>query len=152
MNDTLVFSADLVLPRVHVQDRDELLHQMVGRLVEHVPALDPETAFFRLQQREAQAPTIVAPGVAFPHALVPGLQRECLCVATLQEPLAYGSKGDPDVRLVFLLLGPGDRPGSHLKTLAALARRCSEQEFLATAWEAPTAAALWKVVGPLVEL
>lgn len=151
MNDSFVFAPSLVLARIQVADRDGLLSRMVATLVEAVPALDPDTALFRLQQREAQAPTVVAPGVAFPHALVPGLQRECLCVATLREPLAYGGPDDPAVRLVFLLLGPGDRPGTHLKTLSALARRCSEQEFLATAWEAPTDAALWEVVGPLID-
>ncbi|GMV39763.1 MAG: hypothetical protein AMXMBFR64_14790 [Myxococcales bacterium] len=149
MND-LTVSRSQILARVQVDSKDELLQKMVDSLAAEVPGLDPHTAYYRLQQREAQSPTVVGRGVAFPHALVPGLQRELLCVATLADPLTYGDPDDPKVWLVFMLLGPGDRPGSHLRALSAIARRCTDDTFLATAMEARTPEALWAVLEPLL--
>lgn len=150
MNDQLTFSRSQVLARVEVDTKDDLLQRMIDSLASEVPGLDPHTALYRLQQREAQSPTIVGRGVAFPHALVPGLQREVLGVATLAAPIVYGAPDDPEVWLVFMLLGPGDRPGPHLKALSAIARRCTDEAFLATAWEARTSEALWAVLDPLL--
>ena len=146
MNNNLHFSREQMLVRATPKDKDDLFEQLVTLLVTAKPALDAETVLFRLFQREEQSATIVGEGVAMPHALIPGLQEELLAVATLKEPLSYGTPDESPVRLVFLLLGPGDRPGSHIKALSHLARQCSDPAFLASAAEARDADELWRAL------
>jgi PTS system nitrogen regulatory IIA component len=148
-DDSLHLTRDHVLVRSTATSKDDLFRQLVELLHGSSAALDPENVLFRLHQREQQAPTLVGHGVALPHALVPGLQRELLAVATLAEPLAYGTTPDQTVRVVFLLLGPGDRPGTHIKTLSKVARHCSDPVFLSNVFEAQDTDQLWAALRTL---
>ncbi len=113
------FSAEEVLCRTQVTGRDELLMALLKRLaftrgVGHVP-----TVLGQVLAREAAGSTVVAPGIALPHARIDGLASPLVAVATSEKGVTF----DPDqapVHLVLLVLAPKDQPALYLQMVASL--------------------------------
>jgi PTS system nitrogen regulatory IIA component len=84
--------------------------------------LEPADVLAALRAREAQMPTSTPEGVAFPHALLKGLERTIVIPMRLRPGLRFGSTNHPPADLVFGMIGPDDRPWDHLRILARLAR------------------------------
>jgi nucleotide-binding universal stress UspA family protein len=63
----------------------------------------------------------LVPGVAVPHARIPGLAAPLLFLAVSPQGIEFPGVEEP-ARLVFLLLTPEERPEEHLSALADIAR------------------------------
>lgn len=111
-----------VLIGLRATTRVELLHQMATALLS-APGLDESLTVDAIMQateeREIGRSTQFGKGFALPHARLPGVTGPRICVATLAEPIDYN---DEPVDLVIMLIGPQERPGVMLQTLAAIAR------------------------------
>lgn len=89
------------------------------------PGLTEETLRTALAQREAIASTSTPEGVAFPHAIrvdVP-TAAACVIIMTLAQPIQWGSNR---VEIVVALFGSPVEPWRHVRTLARVARVCSQ--------------------------
>jgi PTS system nitrogen regulatory IIA component len=82
-----------------------------------VAAADLLTA---LEARENQAPTGTPEGVAFPHAVLPGLPRSVVVAIRAATPVEFGANRPCD--LVFAMFGDANQPWHHVRLLARLAR------------------------------
>lgn len=78
-----------------------------------------------LEARESLQSTVLAEGVAFPHAIGEGLTPPLVGVATLSPPLRYDEAHGP-IDLCFALFGDSRAPAVHVRTLARLARIVSD--------------------------
>lgn len=74
-----------------------------------------------LEARERQQSTLLTEGVAFPHAIAPGMPRTLVGAARFSTPLPY-QPDRPPIRLCFVLFGDSGTPWVHVRTLARLAR------------------------------
>jgi Kef-type K+ transport system membrane component KefB/mannitol/fructose-specific phosphotransferase system IIA component (Ntr-type) len=83
----------------------------------------------RLAASEEEFSSEIRPGVALPHALVPGLKQPLMFLGTSREGIRFPHGTDP-VRLVLVLLGPMDRRFDHLRLLTRLARILRQSEDL----------------------
>ena len=90
--------------------------------------LDPAMAVEAVMEREAQAPSFLAPGVAMPHARIAGLERTLVAVATAAPGRHFDGFSGPGApaRLAVLVLAPSEAPAEYLKVAAAIARRLDE--------------------------
>ena len=79
---TNVFSPSEVLCRTSVAESEPLLGELVRLLAARDKAIDPEPALRAVLDREAEAPTFIAPGVAMPHARLEGIDDTYAAVAT----------------------------------------------------------------------
>ena len=73
-----------------------------------------------LRAREAQAPTGTPEGVAFPHAVLPGLPRSAVVAIRTSTTVDFGPGRPCD--LVFAMFGDSNQPWDHVRLLARLAR------------------------------
>lgn len=80
--------------------------------------LKPDAVLAALWEREALFSTRIAPGIACPHAQIPGMQETLITVGKSVEGITYDARSDGKVHLVFLIIG-GTR--THLKALGAVA-------------------------------
>mgnify|MGYP002619976309 CR=1 FL=1 len=88
-------------------------------------ALDGRSEDFLLGElvnRERRYPTCTPEGVAFPHAMLKGIERNVLVVASVRPGVDFGVSGYAPVTLAFGLIGDESRPFEHVKILARLAR------------------------------
>ena len=119
--------AAAIICRSNAATSDEIITELVDLACVNNPALDRESVKAGVFAREAMFPTVIAPGLAMPHARIAGLDRLIVALATTQNPVRFGGEDDgEDVRVVVLVLSPADNPGLHLHVVSALAREFSD--------------------------
>ena len=106
------------------QDRDTVLRIAATAASEAIEnagnAADAEALLAALVGRESQSPTGTPEGVAFPHAMVPGLPTSLVVVIRTSDGIDFGHGRPCD--LVFAMFGDADKPWEHVRLLARLAR------------------------------
>jgi len=137
---------DLVFTGLVAADGQELLGKLAGLVCRHIRGLDRDTCHRGLMDRMREFGTGLECGIAVPHAMIAGLDRTVMLVATLEKPLDLGTLDGSLVKLVFMLLSPPDAATRHIRILARLARFCALGDFLERISEAPDAAALYRVL------
>ena len=105
---------------LHSNGIEDILHELMDRLVAARPDINREQILADLLSREQLNPTFVGDGVCIPHTHTRGLD-ERVCVLRIAPEGTYGPH---HVRLVFLLISPTGDPESHLATLAEIGRTC----------------------------
>lgn len=105
--------------------RDDLLKTLVEQLHGVSDGFDEAAVFQAVLDREAVSPTVIAPGVALPHARVEGLAELHVAVATSANGIDFNDPDGPPVQLVILVLTPKTEPGAYLRLVAALTRELS---------------------------
>ena len=109
-----------ILCGIDERDGKAVLARLMELLKKHFPDLDIEAANREVESREALFPTMVAPGLAVPHARIGGLAEPLTAVACIPSGCDFG--GSSPAKVMVLLLTPVDDPNLHLQLLSALAR------------------------------
>lgn len=131
-----LFSAGDVLCGVQASDRETVIRELLTRLALERGIGNVEDAFTDVMSRESQQSTVVAPGLAVPHARLDAIDVMRVGVATI--PGGVGFDDGESVRVVVLILAPKQSPAAYLQALSSLAQMCSDEEFV------PTVAAMVK--------
>ena len=141
-----------------IRTRDEIVEDAFDRLVEDADAaiyegpmtleeflglaardfsrklnISQEETLRLLQEREAEGSTVIAPGVALPHLIVPGTNRFALFLVKCPDGVTF-DPDEPPVHAIFVLAGSRDQRNFHLKALAAIAQIISSPDF-ETNWQ-----------------
>lgn len=109
-----------VLCQIPAMGSTELLDRMLKMLKRHHPALDLDLATREIVAREELFPSMIAPGLALPHARLPGLTEPLLALALSPAGVDFGEDAGV-AHVVSLLLSPVDEPNLHLQICSALA-------------------------------
>ena len=125
---------DLTKPEFIVFDlvaetKADLLNQMVRKLVEQGVLSNDAEVVEHLLEREKLMSTGIKDGFAIPHCFTGQLEESLLMIGVMKEPIDYQALDEKPVRFVFLLLGPQQSQGVHLKTLARLGRLMGKKDF-----------------------
>ena len=117
---TSFFSADDIL--IHQEDltRNELIRQLLMHVANGHGFTEVEDFYEAIIERENANDTVVANGIAIPHARLDNLQRPYVGVATSAKGITFAEE-EPPVHLILLVLIPRDQPGLYLQILRALA-------------------------------
>ncbi len=127
MRLTDCLAADLVLPAVAAERKDEVLELLAAQLAAAHPAIDRGLLIAALRERERQASTALLDGVAIPHAKLPGLPRVVAALARSRAGIDCDSHDGKPTHLFLLLVAPAEAPGAHLKMLATVSRLLHDQ-------------------------
>jgi amino acid transporter/mannitol/fructose-specific phosphotransferase system IIA component (Ntr-type) len=134
-------------------ERDEIEHDRFDRLVQDAPILDmsgqvaaeklfkqvslplanrvglpAEDIAQRLMQREKTSTTILQPGLAVPHIIVPGENIFALAMVRCRDGAVF-NVDLPYVKAAFILLGSQDQRNFHLQALMAIAHIVQSPDF-----------------------
>ncbi|UCG57555.1 MAG: PTS sugar transporter subunit IIA [Phycisphaerales bacterium] len=122
-----LFGPSQVICQTEETDRDTLLLEMLRLLAYERGIGNVEEAYGAVLAREEEAPTIVAPGIAMPHAKLMALHEIVVAIATSKKGIIYDKK-QPDnlVKLVILALAPKDAPGAYLQAVSCVAKICQD--------------------------
>ena len=101
-----------------------VLEKLIELLKRHYPELDVDFTKKEVMSREALFPTIIAPGLAIPHARISGLPEPLTAIACIPQGCNFG--GSSKTRVMILLLTPVDEPNLHIQLLSALATEFEE--------------------------
>jgi PTS system nitrogen regulatory IIA component len=121
------FSPAEVICQIQEENRDKALLDMLRLLAQQHEIGDVEEAHAAVLERENDLPTVVAPGLAMPHARLETIDGIVVAVATSRAGIVYDpAKPDNRVKLIVLTLAPKAAPGAYLQALGCLARICQD--------------------------
>lgn len=117
-----MLNTDLVIVGASVPDKAALLDLLAQRAHTLLPGCPIAGLRRELEEREDRHPTSTPEGVAFPHAMLAEIDQTLVIPVLLRPAVSFGVPTHPDVDLVFGIFGAADRPFSHVRLLARLAR------------------------------
>ena len=120
-------------------DKDEIIERLVDLVALDLEKVDREPVLKAVQAREELMSTGVGNGVAIPHCKTDAVDSIVAAFGRCCEPVDYDALDGKPVSLVFLLVGPEDAAGPHIKALSRISRLLSYDEFRTRLTRAKTA-------------
>lgn len=117
-----------IVCNIQAKDSSELIEKLSERLCKTTPGLNKKDIIESVVARENIVPTVIAPGLAVPHARMANVDRLLVALGTSLEGIDFNSPGMPPVKIAVLILTPKDDPGLHLQVLSALAKDFEDPE------------------------
>lgn len=116
---------------VHARSKDEMVERLADLAVASDVAepVGAETIRRAIADREAQGSTAFGNEIAIPHARIPGLDRFLLFIVTTPRGVDFAALDKKKVKLFFVILGPEEGVGDHLKILAFVSRALSHTDL-----------------------
>jgi len=129
MKLTAILGADRVASGVAVTSKKKALEELSRLLEKGSGGVKSTDIFNSLTAREKLGSTGLGHGVAIPHGRMAGIQSSVGAFLRLKHPVDYDAHDGQAVDLVFGLVVPVAATEEHLKHLAAIAEKFSEEEF-----------------------
>ena len=107
-----LFTSYQVLCHTPLTDRDDLIREMVHALGPALEHGELDDVLKSVIEREALLPSVMAPGIAMPHARLRELKRLVVAVATSEQGVRFSDEEDGLAHLVILVLAPHDSPAA----------------------------------------
>ena len=112
-------SADNILCRTCGLNEQQIILSLMNLVAGESPSLDISNAITEVEKREALFSTVIAPGLAVPHARISTIDKPLVAMACCPDGIIWhGQK----VKILVLLLTPVSEPNLHLQLMAALAK------------------------------
>lgn len=125
-----LFTKDQIVCSARSVDRDSVLKELLTMLAYQRGIGNVDHAFNAVVERESEMSTVVAPGIAMPHARLDTVEELVIGVATSESGIQYDDSSDP-VHLVIMILAPKTNPGLYLQAVSSLAKICNEPDAAA---------------------
>jgi mannitol/fructose-specific phosphotransferase system IIA component (Ntr-type) len=144
---------ELFFPDADVTTKEELLGVLVGGLADLGVAQHREALLDALLERERLGSTVIAPGIALPHARSMMVREAAVAFARPRTAIDFAAPaGGELVRVTFLLVSPYGATGAiYLPLVAALARSLGDAAIRQRLLELETFDQLLATVGPALD-
>lgn len=129
MRLTDILSTDYVKIPLDSKDRNEAIKKLVELLTENEVIADSETAYKAVLDREKIMTTGVGNGIAIPHCKDNSCPNFAVALGINQKGINFDSIDKKEVKIVFLLVGPENNPGLHIKLLSRISRLMSNEDL-----------------------
>lgn len=124
-----ILTADRVASGVSVTSKKKVLEELSRLLARGTGSLSAADIFNGLTAREKLGSTGLGHGVAIPHGRMQGVSGSVGAFIRLKHPVDYEAHDGQSVDLIFGLVVPAAATEEHLKHLAAIAEKFSDEEF-----------------------
>ncbi len=123
LNDSVV-AVDL-----QVDGKTELLARLVELASKDGHVNDPAAGLLAVEERERIMTTGIGHGVAIPHGKTDAVDDLVAAFAVIASGVGFGSLDGQPVRLAFLLLGPKEPSGPHIRMLSRISRLMNREDL-----------------------
>ena len=114
---------------LEVDDKKELINKVVDLLEPKVSSEQLEKIRTSVFEREHIMSTGVGKQLAIPHGKCDSIDEILASFAILSESVEFDSIDDQPVKIVFLLVGPQEKSGQHIKLLSRISRLMNSSTF-----------------------
>lgn len=129
MKLTAILSPERVTSGIAVTSKKKALEELSKLLSQNAGKLTAQDIFNSLTAREKLGSTGLGHGVAIPHGRMAGVAGSVGAFLRLKHPVDYDAHDGQAVDLVFGLVVPAAATEEHLKHLAAIAEKFSDEGF-----------------------
>lgn len=136
----------MVWPELGQTTKDGVIRELAGLIAGQEPALNADTLYTALIEREKLGSTGIEDGVAIPHAKIEGLSHIIVACGRSISGLDFDAHDAKPTHLFFVLLAPMNATGMHLKVLARLSRILKESRVRSRLMNAQAAPELYGIM------
>ncbi len=129
MRLTDILKESHVLMPLKSDERDEAIRALVDILDQNQLLSDKEKAFQAVLEREKIMTTGVGNGIAIPHCKDSSCPNFAVALGLHPKGVDFHSLDKKKAKIVFLLVGPENNPGMHIKLLSRISRLMSNEEL-----------------------
>jgi mannitol/fructose-specific phosphotransferase system IIA component (Ntr-type) len=149
-NLTSIFTEKTVRARVEASSWEDSVDQ-VGKMLEEAGKIEPGyTEAMKNTIRELGAYSVIAPGIAMPHARPEdGVREPCFALITLSTPVNFGNPENDPVDIV-VAFGATDKE-KHVQVLSQIAELFGDDEAVQKIRGAQSDGELLELLGSSVE-
>jgi fructose-specific phosphotransferase system IIA component len=124
-----ILSEQLIKIPLASREKRQVIEEIVEVLVKAKCVKDRNDVLKAVLEREAVMSTGVGDEVAIPHGKSEAAPEIVVALGIAKDPIDFQSMDDRPVRLIWLLVGPPDQTGPHLKALSRISRLMHKREF-----------------------
>ncbi len=124
----ILLTEHIILP-LKANQRDEAIKELIVMLAEKDLVTDVEQAYAAVLEREKLMTTGVGNGIGIPHCKDKSCPNFAVALGIQPKGIKFESIDKKDVKVVFLLVGPENNPGMHIKLLSRISRLMSNEEL-----------------------
>jgi fructose-specific phosphotransferase system IIA component len=117
-----VLKVDYIVPALPGSSKTECLEELVRILAAQKVVTSVEKILEAVLQREEIMTTGVGNGIAIPHCKADSIQGFAVALGITREAIDFNAIDGSPVHIIFLLVGPMDQPGMHIKLLSRISR------------------------------
>ena len=129
MRLTDVLNEDQINISLKSNTRDDCIRELISKLVETKIITNEKSIFNAVLEREKIMTTGVGNGIAIPHCKHEDSPEFAVCLGIQSKGLDFQSVDQKPVKIIFLLVGPVNNPGLHIKLLSRISRLMSNEEL-----------------------
>jgi len=124
-----------ILPEEHIQlplkasDRDSCIKELTTLLKKNQMLADFNQAYQAVLEREKIMTTGVGNGIAIPHCKHKSCPNFAVALGVQTQGINFESIDKKKAKIIFLLVGPENNPGMHIKLLSRISRLMSNEEL-----------------------
>lgn len=128
MNLMDVFKPGYIKVPLEKNTKSSVIKELVGILNKHQGINKPEEIIRAVFDREKIMTTGVGNGVAIPHCKHKDSHNFAIAMGVHPKGIDFDSIDKQPAQIIFLLIGPEDQPGTHIKLLSRISRIISREE------------------------
>ena len=129
MNLSDLLSKEVIRIPLKNTEKNKIIEEMVDILAQNNKLKDRQSVLDDVLERERVMSTGMGDGVAIPHAKSEGVDKLVSAFGITEKDVDFKSIDEKPVRLIFLLVGPVNQTGPHLKALSRISRLMHRKEF-----------------------
>ncbi len=111
------------------QTKEEAIRELVDLLAQHQLFQDVDAVFQAVLDREKIMTTGVGRGVAIPHCKKAECSKFAIALGIRPEGVDFKSIDNQPAKVIFLLIGPDNNPGMHIRLLSRISRLISKDSL-----------------------
>jgi fructose-specific phosphotransferase system IIA component len=129
MRLTDVLKNELVKIPLNGSSRDACIEELIDKLTENTLINNKKSIFDAVLEREKIMTTGVGNGIAIPHCKHKDSPNFAVCLGIHPKGIDFQAIDNKSVKIIFLLVGPENNPGLHIKLLSRISRLMSNEEL-----------------------
>lgn len=129
MRLTDILTKDRIKIPLENTNKEQVIQEMVDVIDSSIKLNNKNQILKAVLDREAVMSTGVGDEVAIPHGKSDGVQDILAALGIAKSPIDFQSLDEKPVRLIWLLIGPQEKTGAHLKALSRISRLMHKKDF-----------------------
>lgn len=141
-----ILSDDQVILPLKNHEKEKVIEEMVDHLYLKKKIKNRDKILKAILDREQVMSTGVGEGVALPHGKAEGVRDVVVALGISNADIDFHSIDNKPVRLIFMLIGPPDKAGPHLKALSHISGLMRQPDFRQRLLQATTVPEVMQVI------
>jgi len=139
-------SPDAIIVDLKATDKKSAIIELVDVLKDTKKVKDTDEIVDVVLEREKLGSTGIGQGVAIPHGKTDALQEQVGVLGISRKGIEFNSLDGEPVNIVFLLVGPVEVAGQHLKALSRISRLFKDKFLRQAIKDAKTVDEVLKII------